>query len=182
MRHRKAGRKLGMNASARKAMFRNMVTSLMEHGQIRTTQAKAKELRRFAERVISIGKRCPSTGDLEGLSDGELRSAKANRVAAIRRARVWVNNDEAMSKIFGEYADRFRERPGGYTRVVKLGTRAGDNAPMAMIMLVDEAYVPSEPKKAAPVKAEETVAVEQESLDDLGGESEATGDQEASEE
>ena len=182
MRHRKAGRKLGMDASARKAMFRNMVTSLLERGQIRTTQAKAKELRRFAERVISIGKRAPSAGDLDGLAGEELRSAKANRVAAIRRARVWVNNDEAMKKIFGEYADRFRERPGGYTRVVKTGKRAGDNAPMAVILLVDEAYVPSEPKKVEPVKAEEAVVLEQGPMDDVGGELEATGDQEAAEE
>jgi len=172
-----------MDATARKAMFRNMVTSLMEHGQIRTTQARAKELRRFAERVISIGKRAPSATQIEGLAGEELRVAKANRVAAIRRARVWVNNDEAMSRVFGEYADRFRQRPGGYTRVIKLGKRAGDNAPMAVIMLVEEPYVASAPKKEAPVKAAaEKVEAEEAPMDDIGGELEAADAAQASEE
>lgn len=139
MRHRKAGRKLGMDSSARKAMFRNMVTSLMVHGRIKTTQARAKELRRFAERVISVGKRAPSMADLDGLSGEELKQAKADRVAAIRRMKLWVNNDEAIGKLMGEYADRFRTRPGGYTRVVKLSRRRpGDNAEMAVIELVEK--------------------------------------------
>ena len=89
MRHRKAGRKLGMDASARKAMFRNMVTSLMIHEQIRTTEARAKELRKYAERVISLGKRAPTETDLNGLKGGKLQEAKAKRVHAIRRARLW---------------------------------------------------------------------------------------------
>ena len=141
MRHRKAGRRFGMDSSARKAMLRNMVTSLMVHGQIRTTEARAKELRGFAEKVITIGKRAPS---LDGLDGEALAKAKAQRVAAIRRARLWVNDDDGLSLVFGEYAERFAERPGGYTRVVKAGRRAGDNAPMAVISLVgaDSAAAP----------------------------------------
>jgi len=138
MRHRKAGRKFGMDSSARKAMFRNMVTSLMVHESIRTTEAKAKELRRYAERVITMGKRAPSEADLDGLSGDELRQARADRVAAIRRIKRWVHNDDAVRSVMGEYADRYRTRPGGYTRVVKLSRRrAGDNAPMAVIELVE---------------------------------------------
>jgi large subunit ribosomal protein L17 len=138
MRHRKAGRKFGMDSSARKAMFRNMVTSLMAHGSIRTTEAKAKELRGYAERVITIGKKAPSTGDIDKLSGEEQRQARADRVAAIRRVKRWINNDDALGKVMGEYAERFRTRPGGYTRVVKLSRRrAGDNAPMAIIELVE---------------------------------------------
>jgi large subunit ribosomal protein L17 len=139
MRHRKSGRKLGMDSSARKAMFRNMVTSLMVHGRIRTTKQRAKELRRVAERVISVGKRAPTQADLEGLAGDELQQAKADRVAAIRRMKLWVNDDTAIEKLMGEYADRFRTRPGGYTRVVKLSRRRpGDNAEMAVIELVEE--------------------------------------------
>ena len=138
MRHRKSGRKFNMDASQRKAMFRNMVTSLMLHGQIRTTEARAKELRRFADRVITIGKKAPSQSSIEGLSGDEARQAQADRVAAIRRVRQWVNNDEALALVFDEYAERFRSRPGGYTRVVKTGVRAGDNAKMAVISLVGD--------------------------------------------
>ena len=117
-------------------MFRNMVTSLMLHGQIKTTTEKAKELRRVADRVISLGKRAPST---DGLTGEELASATARRVHAIRRAALWLNNDEAMAKVFGEYAARFAERPGGYTRVVKAGFRGGDNAAMSIISVTTDA-------------------------------------------
>jgi large subunit ribosomal protein L17 len=134
MRHRKAGRKFGMDSTARKAMFRNMVTSLLVHGQIRTTEERAKELRRFAERVITLGKNAPA---LDGLEGDVLNTARARRVHAIRRARLWVNNDEAMDKLFGEYAERFADRPGGYTRVIKADFRAGDNASMAVVQLVE---------------------------------------------
>lgn len=140
MRHRKSGRKLGMDSSARKAMYRNMVTSLMVHGQIRTTEARAKELRRYADRVISMGKRAPL---LDGLDGDALRDARADRVTAIRRVRKWIHDDEALERVFGDYADRFRTRPGGYTRIIKAGRRPGDSAPMAIIQLV-EAYDPIE--------------------------------------
>jgi large subunit ribosomal protein L17 len=117
MRHQKAGRKLNKNSSHRKALFRNMVTSLLEHERIETTDAKAKELRGLADRMITLGKR----GDLH----------------ARRQALAVIRDNSVTSKLFGELADRYRERPGGYTRVIKLGHRAGDAAPTAMIELVD---------------------------------------------
>ncbi len=137
MRHLKSGRKLGRNSSHRKAMYRNMVTSLMVHGRIRTTEAKAKELRRYADRVITLGKRV-TAADLEGLSGAELDKAKAARLHNIRRASRWIHDEGALNRVFGEYADRFKERPGGYTRIYKVGYRGGDNAPMAVIELLGE--------------------------------------------
>ncbi|MCB9665473.1 MAG: 50S ribosomal protein L17 [Alphaproteobacteria bacterium] len=136
MRHRKAGRKLGMNSPQRKSLFRNMVTSLVLHGRIHTTEARAKELKRFADRVISIAKRAPSAAAIEALSGDEARAAAAQRVHAIRRARIWLNDRTALDKLFAEVAPGFAERPGGYTRVVKSSFRGGDNAPMAIIELV----------------------------------------------
>ena len=138
MRHRKSGRKFDTNSPHRKAMFRNMVTSLLVHGQIRTTTQRAKELRRVADKVISIGKRAPSLADVESLSGDEQQQARAARVSAIRRAKRWVNDDDAVKALFGEYADRFRTRPGGYTRIIKANFRPGDNAEMAVIALVGE--------------------------------------------
>jgi large subunit ribosomal protein L17 len=117
MNHRKTGRKLSRTSAHRKALLRNMVTSLFEHEQIRTTDAKAKELRGVAERMITLGKR------------GTLH--------ARRRALQTIRSKEVTSKVFDELADRYRERPGGYTRVIKLGQRAGDAAPMSIIELVD---------------------------------------------
>ncbi|MBN2798508.1 MAG: 50S ribosomal protein L17 [Deltaproteobacteria bacterium] len=134
MRHRKSGRKFGMDSTARKAMFRNMVTSLMLHGQIRTTEARAKELRPIAEKLITIGKKAPS---LDGLEGQDLADARAQRVHAIRRAKLWINNPEAVGKVFGEYAERLATRPGGYTRVIKTSNRPGDNAAMAYIQVVE---------------------------------------------
>jgi large subunit ribosomal protein L17 len=138
MRHRMSGRRLDMDGSQRKAMFRNMSTSLMVHGQIRTTEARAKELRRIVERMISIGKRAPSAADVEAATGEALAQAKADRVTAIRRLKEWLQDDESVDKVMNEYADRFRSRPGGYTRVVKAGRpRPGDNAPMAVIQIVE---------------------------------------------
>lgn len=133
MRHRSQGRRLNMDTSERTAMFRNMVTSLLLHGQIRTTVPRAKELRRFAEKVISLGKRAPKIDGLEGEA---LQTARAGRVHAIRLARIWVNDDEVLKTLFGEISERFANRPGGYTRIVKAGRRPGDNADMAVIALV----------------------------------------------
>ena len=159
MRHRKSGRKFDTNSSHRKAMFRNMVTSLMVHGQIKTTTQRAKELRRVADRVISMGKRAPSASEIEALSGAEQAQAKADRVAAIRRARNWVNNPDALKRIFGDYADRFASRPGGYTRIVKAGFRAGDNAEMAFIALVEEYSAEAAQEKVA---EEETLSADEE--------------------
>ena len=117
MRHLKAGRKLNRTGAHRKALFRNLVTSLLEHEQIRTTDAKAKELRRVAEKMITLAKR------------GSLH--------ARRQALSYIRSRKVVSKLFGEVAPRFRERPGGYTRVVKLGPRRGDAAPMSVIELTD---------------------------------------------
>jgi large subunit ribosomal protein L17 len=125
-----------MDSSARKAMFRNMVTSLMLHGSIRTTEARAKELRRFADKVITIAKNAPTATAIDGLAGDEAASARASRVHAFRRARRWINNDQAMDRVFDDYVARFADRAGGYTRVLKAGFRAGDNAPMAIIEVV----------------------------------------------
>lgn len=141
MRHRKAGRKLGRSSAHRRALYRNMVTALMIHGRIRTTEAKAKELRRIADRVITLGKSVP-TSSLEGLTGEDLAKAKAKRLHAFRRARVWVRDRGALNRVFGEYAARFEQRPGGYTRIVKAGLRAGDSAPMAIIELVEALGAP----------------------------------------
>lgn len=138
MRHRKGGRKLGMDSSARKAMFRNMVTSLVLHGSIKTTDARAKELRRYAEKVITVAKNAPTLASIDGLGEEEAKTARAARVHAIRRAKLWINNDEAMTRLFGEYAGRFATRPGGYTRIIKAGFRPGDNAAMAVIEFLGE--------------------------------------------
>jgi len=149
-----------MDSSARKAMWRNMVTSLMLHGRIRTTEHRAKELRRYADRVITMGKRAPTKDALAGLSGDALQRATANRVSAIRRARRWINNDEALERIFSDYAERYRTRPGGYTRVVKAGRRGGDNASMAIIELVEaleDSQVAPAPE-AAPVAEPEAPA------------------------
>lgn len=124
MRHQKSGRKLNRTSSHRKALFRNMVTSLLDHERIRTTDAKAKELRGLADRMITLGKR----GDLH----------------ARRQALSVIRDKEVTAKLFGELADRYRDRPGGYTRVIKLGHRAGDAAPQSMIELVDSEAVTSD--------------------------------------
>jgi large subunit ribosomal protein L17 len=117
MRHRTGGRKLNRNSSHRKALFRNMVTSLLEHERITTTDAKAKELRGITDRMITLGKR----GDLH----------------ARRQALSVIRSKEVTAKVFDELADRYRDRPGGYTRVIKLGHRHGDAAPVSIIELVD---------------------------------------------
>lgn len=117
MRHQKSGRKLNRNSSHRQAMFRNMVASLIKHELIRTTLPKAKELRRFAEPLITLAK----------------TDSVANRRLAFSRLRDKV----AVGKLFIELGPRFRERPGGYLRLLKCGFRAGDSAPMAYVELLD---------------------------------------------
>jgi large subunit ribosomal protein L17 len=162
MRHRNAGRKFGMDSSARKAMFKNMVTSLMVHGHIRTTEQRAKELKRYADRLISVGKRAPL---LDGLEGAALDQARADRVAAIRRIKLWVNDDTAVAKLMGEYAEHFRTRPGGYTRMTKLSMRRpGDKAEMAVVELVGamgarQASPDEEPTVVASKPAGETASL-----------------------
>ena len=117
MRHRKSGRHLNRTSAHRKAMFANMASALIDHEVIQTTVPKAKELRRFAEPLVTLAK----------------EDTVANRRLAFRRLR----DKAAVGKLFGEIADRFRDRPGGYTRILKAGHRAGDAAPIAYIEFVD---------------------------------------------
>ena len=117
MRHRNSGRQLNRTSSHRKAMFRNMAVSLFRHEIIRTTLAKAKELRRTAEPLITL--------------------AKNDSVAKRRLAFARLRDRDIVQKLFGEIAPRYQERPGGYLRILKCGVRAGDSAPMAIVELVD---------------------------------------------
>ena len=118
MRHNNAGRRLGRTTSHRTAMFRNMVTSFLNHERITTTDAKAKELRPIAEKMITLGKQ----GDLN----------------AIRQAAAYIRDKKVVTKLFAVLAPRFKEREGGYTRIIKLGTRLGDCASLSVIELVEE--------------------------------------------
>ena len=117
MRHRHSGRQLNRNSSHRKAMFRNMTASLVEHELIKTTLPKAKELRRVAEPLITLAK----------------NDSVANRRLAFNRLR----NSDAVGKLFSELGPRYQQRPGGYIRILKCGYRSGDKAPMAYVELVD---------------------------------------------
>ena len=164
MRHRKSGRRLGRNSSHRKAMFRNMATSLLEHGRIQTTDSKAKELRRVVERLITLSKRVPASALEAASGDAEARLI-AQRLHAIRRARRWITDRDVLQKLFDEYGERYQDRPGGYTRITKVGRRTGDNAPMSIIELVEEACSPRPTKKKAP-KAEAKAAPAEEAAED----------------
>ncbi|ALP52400.1 50S ribosomal protein L17 [Candidatus Tenderia electrophaga] len=117
MRHRKSGRQLGRNSTHRKAMFKNLTASLIEHEVIKTTLPKAKELRRHAEPLITM--------------------AKEDSVAKRRLAFSRLSSKQAVGKLFSELGPRYKARPGGYLRILKCGYRAGDNAPMAIVELVD---------------------------------------------
>jgi large subunit ribosomal protein L17 len=130
MRHGVAGVKLGRTAAHRRALFRNLVTALLEHEVVRTTDAKAKELRRWGDRLITLGKQ------------GTLH--------ARRRAATLVRRRSLVKKLFEEIAPRFDGRAGGYTRVVKLGRRQGDAAPLSLVELVER--VGAKGEKAAPKK------------------------------
>jgi large subunit ribosomal protein L17 len=124
MRHRLSGRQLNRNASHRKAMFRNMTASLVEHELIKTTLPKAKELRRVAEPLITL--------------------AKTDSVANRRLAFSRLQSKEAVGKLFSNLGPRYQGRPGGYIRILKCGFRAGDKAPMAYVELVDRPVAPLE--------------------------------------
>ena len=135
MRHGKSGRKLGRTSSHRLAMFRNMVTSLLEHERIYTTDAKAKELRRWAEWMITLGKR----GDLH----------------ARRQALQVVRDKSVVHKLFTDLAQRYQARNGGYTRRVKVGVRVGDGAPLSLIeLLAGETEKKKKKKKTRAAKAD----------------------------
>lgn len=161
MRHRKSGRRLGRNSSHRKAMLRNMVTSLIDKEQITTTDARAKELRKLAEKMITLGKK------------GTLH--------ARRQALEVIRDKKVVAKLFDRLAPRYTDRPGGYTRIVKLGYRSGDNAALSMIEFVEEEFTPKPKKKkaeekpakkAAPKKKDEA-AVEEAPVEDAAVETAA---------
>jgi large subunit ribosomal protein L17 len=135
MRHRHSGRQLNRNSTHRKAMFKNMSVSLFEHELIRTTVAKAKELRRTAEKLITL--------------------AKVDSVANRRLAYSRLRDRDAVTKLFNELGPRYANRPGGYLRILKCGFRTGDKAPMAYVELVDRPIV-----EASADVAEEAVAAE----------------------
>ena len=120
MRHQRSGKKLGRDSAHRKALYANLTASLIEHGRIRTTESKAKAVRPVAEKMITLGR------------DGSIH--------ARRRALAYLRTQEIVHKLFSEVGPRFAGRPGGYTRIVKLGPRQGDAAPMAYLELVD--FVP----------------------------------------
>lgn len=119
MRHRKSGRRLGRNSSHRRAMFRNMAASMLRHETIRTTLPKAKELRRVVEPLITLAK----------------EDSVANRRVAFNRLR----DKEVVGKLFNDLGPRFKDRPGGYLRILKTGPRPGDAAPMAIVLLTEKA-------------------------------------------
>ncbi len=135
MRHCKSGRRLGRKTSHREAMFRNLVTSFLNHEKITTTDAKAKEIRSIAEKMITLGKR------------GDLHST--------RLAASYIREKSVVTKLFSTIAPRYKERSGGYTRIIKLGIRQGDNAPLSVLELVEEEFTPKtrQAKPAAPVAA-----------------------------
>lgn len=140
MRHNKAGRRLGRTTSHRIAMFRNMVTSFLTHERIITTDAKAKELRPIAEKLITLGKQ----GDLH----------------AVRQAASYIRDKGTVTKLFSVIAPRYKDRAGGYTRIVKLGLRPGDTAQLSVIELVEEQIRQKPGKKTEKKKV--AVAVEKE--------------------
>jgi len=117
VRHQRSGKKLGRNSAHRKALYSNLAGALIEHGRIQTTEAKAKAVKPFAEKLITLGKR----GDLH---------ARRQALAALR-------SNDVVHRLFAEIAPRFSDRPGGYTRIVKLGPRQGDAADMVYLELVD---------------------------------------------
>jgi large subunit ribosomal protein L17 len=138
VRHRKAGKKLGRTPAHRKALYGNLAGALIEHGRIETTIAKAKAVKPIAEKMITLGRR----GDL----------------AARRQALAYLRSNDVVHLLFAEVAPRFADRPGGYTRIVKLGPRYGDSAEMAYLEFVD--YVPPAPAAPRVRREEEEVEAE----------------------
>ncbi len=137
MRHRVAGRKLSRTTKHRELMFRNMVVSLFEHQRIKTTLAKAKELRKWAEKIITLGKK--------------------NSLHTRRLAFALLRDEGIVKKLFDEIAPQYKEREGGYTRIYKTGWRQGDSAPMSLIELVTASAAPEKKKKSAVTKAKEAL-------------------------
>jgi large subunit ribosomal protein L17 len=134
VRHHRAGKKLGRDSGHRKALYANLTGALLEHGRIKTTEAKAKAVRPIAERMITLGRR------------GDIHSR--------RQALAYLRSQDVVYKLFDDVGPRFKDRQGGYSRIVKLGPRPGDSAPMAYLELVD--FVPrTRPSAPAPRQREE---------------------------
>jgi large subunit ribosomal protein L17 len=141
MRHKVHGRRLGRDTAHRKALRRNLIADLICHEQIVTTEAKARMLRPAAERIITLAKRGIVKGENDKASEVHARRLAASRMARFRDVVFeggQVERIDAVQKLFEEIAPRFADRPGGYTRLVKIGKRPGDNADMASIMLIDD--------------------------------------------
>ena len=130
MRHQRAGKKLGRDSAHRKALYSNLAGALIEHGRIKTTVTKAKAVKPFAEQMITLGRR----GDLH----------------ARRQATAFLRSRDVVHKLFAEVAPRFKDRPGGYARIIKIGPRPGDAAEMAYLELVDEEYVARSARSGRP--------------------------------
>jgi large subunit ribosomal protein L17 len=137
VRHQRKGKKLGRDSAHRRALYSNLAGALIEHGRIKTTEAKAKAVKPIAEKMITLGRR----GDL----------------AARRQALAYLRSQEVVHQLFSEVAPRFADRPGGYSRIVKIGPRYGDSAEMVYLELVD--YVP--PRAVAPVGAPAAAAADE---------------------
>ncbi len=168
MRHKKSGRQFSRNSSHRRAMLRSLTANLIAHERIETTDAKAKELRRVAERVITKARRLGEVAftphDKLSLADRARRHAAQKEVAKFlqRFATIDAGDDDAkkidlVEKVFVELAKRYKDRAGGYTRITKVGNRRGDNAPISIIELIGEDEPKKAAKKAAP-KAEAKAA------------------------
>ena len=155
MRHRVAGVKLNRSPAHRRALFRNLVTALLHHEAVRTTDAKAKELKRWGDRLITLGKQ------------GTLH--------ARRRAASLLHGRSVVKKLFDELAPRYQARQGGYTRVVKLGVRAGDAAPVSIVELVDRAGSEPETGKKKPARRRDTAKAKAKAGDGTKKKRAATG-------
>ena len=137
MRHQRTGKKLGRDSAHRRSLYANLTGSLIEHGRIKTTVTKAKAVRPIAERMITLGRR------------GDIHSR--------RQAVAFLRSKDVVHKLFAEVAPRFGDRPGGYSRILKLGPRPGDSAEMAYLELIDEPYVPrTRVSTAAPARPRRT--------------------------
>jgi large subunit ribosomal protein L17 len=170
VRHQRVGKKLGRDSAHRKALYSNLAGALIEHGRIKTTVTKAKAVKPIAEQMITLGRR----GDLH----------------ARRQATAFLRSRDVVHKLFAEVAPRFKDRPGGYARIIKIGPRAGDAAEMAYLELVDEEYVTSQREERTPVPAalvvepevpEDDEQLEAEPLDAGADESADDGDDDAGE-
>jgi large subunit ribosomal protein L17 len=141
VRHARAGKKLGRDSAHRKALYSNLAGALIEHGRIKTTVTKAKAVRPHVEHMITLGRR----GDLH----------------ARRQATAFLRSRDVVHKLFADVAPLFKDRPGGYTRIIKIGTRPGDSAEMAYIELVDDEYVATQREERTPEPVEEQPVAEQ---------------------